>query len=648
METLSNVFKRFLKITPQGQQPELRGNLEIQPDSFVINGWVAEIGNTAPRQVTIRTGALEIRATASALRLDLLQGGINEGYHAFAITLPASLIDGGEHELVLTDDATRQEISRKTCIWTEPDRNYSNFKEFLISSMTQPEVTAPFLEVDRQCFAVMDGLAAVLSQEALEIKSPPLVSVIMPVYNRESVVAEAINSVLAQRYRNFELIVIDDGSTDQTIKIVGEILDPRIKLVRHTLNEGHARARNKGLSVATGEIIAYLDSDNKWDRLYLSANIGAFTRLPDADAIASGQFLYRGYDVDPYAARYGHLNIALLENRNYIDLNALCHRRAILQKVQGFDESLRRFVDYDLILRITDVGKLWTVPLLLSHYYYDKVPNTVTKGRAYPEDLKRIQDNTKLRLAERLQHLDRAGLDESVTAIVLNSPSADAVFDCLEPLLSRNWNGKLKVVVIDDGSLPEVTRILRTKADTGQIILIEDTKAHSFICTLNHVREIQNNDSDILILNGDAIMQPGAIQGLQHAALSFPDAGMAVPRQIVPGGDVRIKSHVPFSESGQAADISISAQNENIYDIASMHDGGIVELSCTDFFAVYMRRDVVGLSDISRGAVGNESRSYLAFCDLMRAAFNKRIYYVPDALVLFKNGVVAEVPDKLD
>src|SRR5262245_37262181 len=90
----------------------------------------------------------------------------------------------------------------------------------------------------------------------------PKVSVIIPVYNREKYVGEAINSILTQSFTNFELLLIDDGSTDHSVEIMRSYTDPRVRLVCNDRNLGIPRTRNIGLQLARGDYIAILDSDN--------------------------------------------------------------------------------------------------------------------------------------------------------------------------------------------------------------------------------------------------------------------------------------------------------------------------------------------------------------------------------------------------
>src|SRR2546427_10183968 len=90
----------------------------------------------------------------------------------------------------------------------------------------------------------------------------PKVTVIIPVYNREKYVAESIESILAQSFTNFELLLINDGSTDGSVELMRSYTDPRVRLVGHERNLGIPKTRNKGIQLARGEYIAMLDSDD--------------------------------------------------------------------------------------------------------------------------------------------------------------------------------------------------------------------------------------------------------------------------------------------------------------------------------------------------------------------------------------------------
>lgn len=102
-------------------------------------------------------------------------------------------------------------------------------------------------------------------------RSHPLVSIILPVYNGEKYIASAIDSILGQTYRRFELIVVDDASSDKTIEIVAGYVDRRIRLLRLDCNRGPACARNRGLQAASGQWIGFIDADDCWDENRLTA-----------------------------------------------------------------------------------------------------------------------------------------------------------------------------------------------------------------------------------------------------------------------------------------------------------------------------------------------------------------------------------------
>lgn len=115
----------------------------------------------------------------------------------------------------------------------------------------------------------------------------PYISVIIPMYNASEYIRCAISSVLIQNYLNFEVIVVDDGSTDNSGMIVESIKDSRIRLIRQN-NAGVSSARNSGITEAKGEYIAFLDSDDKWDQMFLEVIVELINLYPDAGIYSTG------------------------------------------------------------------------------------------------------------------------------------------------------------------------------------------------------------------------------------------------------------------------------------------------------------------------------------------------------------------------
>ncbi len=187
-----------------------------------------------------------------------------------------------------------------------------------------------------------------------ETSKIPLVSVIIPTYNRGWIVAEAIDSVLAQDYNNYELIVIDDGSDDNTPAILAAYGNKITVL--HQSNRGVSAARNRGIAAAAGRWIAFLDSDDLWLPRKLSTQVNFFKENPDAVINQTEErWLRNGVRVNP---KKRHLKFSGMIFEQSLALclvspSAVMIRKSLFETVGVFDESLPACEDYDLWLRIS-------------------------------------------------------------------------------------------------------------------------------------------------------------------------------------------------------------------------------------------------------------------------------------------------------
>jgi glycosyltransferase involved in cell wall biosynthesis len=130
----------------------------------------------------------------------------------------------------------------------------------------------------------------------------PAVSVIIPLYNKGPYIARALNSVLAQTFQNFEVIVVDDGSTDEGAEIVGRFGDPRIRLIQQE-NGGVSAARNRGIEATRAELIAFLDADDEWLPGHLETLLRLQDKYPEAGAYGTA-YLVKGIDVKTHIASF--------------------------------------------------------------------------------------------------------------------------------------------------------------------------------------------------------------------------------------------------------------------------------------------------------------------------------------------------------
>ena len=194
-----------------------------------------------------------------------------------------------------------------------------------------------------------------LKKQREQYSETPLVSVIMPTFNRASTIKDSILTVLQQSYIELELLVCDDDSQDDTSDLVKQFRDPRIRYLKLSKG-GAAAARNAGLAASKGELIAYLDSDNYWHPDYLTAMVATLIKKSGHSAIYSD---YIDFKVDSSknvvikSFRRPAFNHEALLEKPFIDLNSFMHRRELFDCFGGFNAALKRRQDYDLILKYT-------------------------------------------------------------------------------------------------------------------------------------------------------------------------------------------------------------------------------------------------------------------------------------------------------
>lgn len=207
------------------------------------------------------------------------------------------------------------------------------------------------------------------------------VSVLLPTYNRADILPRAIESVLAQTFRDFELLVVDDGSTDDTEEIVESYDDDRIRYVRLEKNRGSAPARNVGIERSRGEFVAFQDSDDEWKARKLEKQVRRAESNPEAGVVYTGFRRISG-DVEQYVPdpavgrRTGDLSQQLLKY-NLIDISTSLVRSEYLTRVGGLDERMPLLQDWDLWIRISEHTKFELVdePLVNVHLQADSMSN---------------------------------------------------------------------------------------------------------------------------------------------------------------------------------------------------------------------------------------------------------------------------------
>jgi glycosyltransferase involved in cell wall biosynthesis len=197
---------------------------------------------------------------------------------------------------------------------------------------------------------------------------PPKVSVVIPVFNRPVPVRRAIETVLAQTCQDFEIIVVDDGSTDATPACVAGLTDRRIMLIRHERNRGGSAARNTGIRASSAAYVAFLDSDDQWLPTKLEQQLGVFERSSERLGLVytGAERVYADGSVSRHVPRRQvDLSRALLTDNVVGEASVGMVRRSALVATGAFDESLPSCQDMDLWLRLCERAGADVVPEVL-------------------------------------------------------------------------------------------------------------------------------------------------------------------------------------------------------------------------------------------------------------------------------------------
>ena len=221
---------------------------------------------------------------------------------------------------------------------------------------------------------VISGCEAFLPALVMPNRLP--VTVIIPTFNRAYCLRRAIDSVLAQTFTDFELIVVDDGSTDETAGLLGTIRDPRLRVLRHTTNKGVGAAINTGIRNAKAEIIALQDSDDEWLPEKLERQMAVMAASDERlGVVYCDQWRFRGDSKEYFTAPHhspaeGIIYDRALDDALYnIGNQSLLIRRRCFEQVGLYDESLPKNEDLDMLIRISKFFYFQHIAEPLLNYY---------------------------------------------------------------------------------------------------------------------------------------------------------------------------------------------------------------------------------------------------------------------------------------
>ena len=310
----------------------------------------------------------------------------------------------------------------------------------------------------------------------------PTVSVVLPVFNGELSIERALQSVLRQTMSDLELVVIDDGSADRTSTVVSRYSEPRLKFVKLANNSGTSAARNTGISLARGEYIAFLDSDDEWLPDKLEQQVETIRATPATTGISTTGFrihrvvggCYQDTIPDPHTdwQRQQLTTCALGPG------STLMVKRDVFPQVGMFDVRLRRFEDWDWMIRCLAVCDIVICPSVLAVLHVDRRPSVRIVQRSAERFLEKHLQRSEATFGRSAARRLRASVELEIARTMIGNGQYRSAIPCVAragcyspervsllvgELLKRTWGGdvawalpgKLPRKHIRDRGIPE-------------------------------------------------------------------------------------------------------------------------------------------------------------------------------------------------
>ena len=240
----------------------------------------------------------------------------------------------------------------------------------------------------------------------------PKISIVIPAYNAESTITETIESVQKQTFSDFEVIIVDDGSTDKTVEVINNIHDERIKVISYE-NGGNALARNRGIKNAKGEFIAFIDADDMWTPDKLELQLAALEKYPEAGIAYSWTYFKYEKEEDSYAdcSSFFEGNVyrdLLVKNFLQNGSNPLI-RKQVIDSIGFFNPTLKCSVDWDFYLRLA--AKCNFVLVQKPQVIYRQSSNSITsKTDVMKKYMLIVIDRAFTEAPKELQHLKKQSI----------------------------------------------------------------------------------------------------------------------------------------------------------------------------------------------------------------------------------------------
>ena len=404
----------------------------------------------------------------------------------------------------------------------------------------------------------------------------PLVSVIVPTHDRPATLRVALESILAQTFRDFEIVVVNDAGADVQHVIDGLAHEGRISYVRHAVNRGLAAARNSGIGVARGRYVAYLDDDDRFFPEHLAILVEALERGPERAVYSDALRVVQLRDGDgyktvgrevPYSNDFDRCRLLVL---NQFPVLCMMHERACLDRVGRFDESMTSHEDWELWLRLSAAFPFRHLKNVTCEFTHRVDGSSMTSSMRpdYLRTAEVIYARTAADaapFAEVLQARERflANLRASVAATPAASaatgptpprvaPPGAPQFDCsiIIPVFNRvelteqcltkfvetTSGASFEVIVVDNASTDGTAAFLAKLG--GDVRIVRNTENRGFAAACNQGARVARG-RHLVFLNNDTIPLPGWLAPLIAELDGDPEIAVVGSKLLFPDDTIQ-------------------------------------------------------------------------------------------------------------
>lgn len=308
----------------------------------------------------------------------------------------------------------------------------------------------------------------------------PAVSVVIPLYNKGPYITRALNSVLAQTFQDFEVIVVDDGSTDDGAEVVSGFRDPRIRLIQQE-NQGVSAARNRGIEAARAELVAFLDADDEWLPEFLETVLRLRGRFPGAGAYGTAYLLklkstttrvapFSAIPQEPWEGLLPSYFKAAALGAPPLSASTVAIPRHILKKMGGFNTDAWWGEDTDLWGRIAlryPVAFSWNIGAIYHTEAVNRIPHRVMAVEENPfiatvREYLAVQDVSPELLRDLYAYIDKKRVETAVINVRsgCQSLARQQLLSCRPRSITTKW---LKVFILTLLPLSIITWLLTAR-----------------------------------------------------------------------------------------------------------------------------------------------------------------------------------------